>query len=165
MHCAKPWSVACLSGRAQVLLLSEYDQPLYKDAGVEPADRLTHRNWPVVGSVCGVTLLEYGCHQRGLPGLWDLASCKGSIEKHQEAWRQQVSWLSPRSSLRHDCHEQCVSRLLTMAEPVAESRQPNAQRLVKTLTVFPGSGVIRLVSMSCAYFQFFTFFKKCKNLT
>ena len=60
-------SVACLSRRPQVLLLCELDQALNQDASIQPAEGLTHCYWPVVGCVRGVTLLENGGHQGGLP--------------------------------------------------------------------------------------------------
>ena len=62
VHGAVLRSVACLSRRPQVLLLCELDQ----DASIQPAEGLTHCYWPVVGCVCGVTLLENGGHQGGL---------------------------------------------------------------------------------------------------
>ena len=59
--------VACLSRRPQVLLLRELNQALNQDASIQPAEGLTHCYWPIVGCVCGVTLLENGGHQGGLP--------------------------------------------------------------------------------------------------
>ena len=52
--------VACLSRRPQVLLLRELNQALNQDASIQPAEGLTHCYWPIVGCVCGVTLLENG---------------------------------------------------------------------------------------------------------
>ena len=59
--------VACLCRRPQVLMLRELNQALNQDASIQPAEGLTHCYWPIVGCVCGITLLENGGHQGGLP--------------------------------------------------------------------------------------------------
>ncbi|DBA89168.1 TPA: hypothetical protein ACH3X1_016326 [Trebouxia sp. C0004] len=55
--------IACLSRRLQVMLLREVNQTLNQDASIQPAEGLTHCYWPVVGCVCGITLLEDGRDQ------------------------------------------------------------------------------------------------------
>lgn len=45
------------------MLLCEVNQALNQDASIQPAEWLTYCNWPVVGCVGGITLVEDGCDQ------------------------------------------------------------------------------------------------------
>ena len=57
---AQVWPKACLGGRSKLMILCVLDQALYEDASIQPADGLSHCNWPVVGGVSGITFLEIG---------------------------------------------------------------------------------------------------------
>jgi hypothetical protein len=86
----KPWPKPSLTGRAQLLLLSEAHQTLVQEASIQAHDRLSNSNGPVVASVTSISTLIHRSDKTSIEASRDSARPKRSTQDVEQHRRQQV---------------------------------------------------------------------------
>ena len=80
MLCGHTWPEARLARSSQASFLSPADNAAVEDGSIQPAERLSHCNRPIVGGVALVPLLEDRGHKGRLDIIREDATMKRSIE-------------------------------------------------------------------------------------